>query len=259
MRPARALLTAALLVLATDAGAAYAQSNNNDYTPLNSRIRRDRPLPTEPRSIWQARDLSEAQRARSRTQTDQLARCLWNRSNQDGLDLLARTDFGFMSPDQIGMTGEDIMNQHAISNCLERVALNTNSSVMLRMDVASLRRWYLQAAYFDRYEDGPNWVRPGLVAGERSFPISATNAAVRDAMVFADCVVAADPYGADFFFRTAAGTEQETASIQALVPAIGSCLPQGQELEIDPFSMRQWIGEGLWHAATASTAGVAEE
>ena len=262
MRALLALLTLALGMVAiapalpVAGGAALAQGNTDERTPLNSRIPRSRPLPTEPRNVWQPRDLSDAQRARSRTMVDQLSRCLWNRSNEKGLDLLARTDFGFLSFDQIGV--DDVAEIYPIETCMGRVARNANSSIMLRYDAPSMRSWYLQAAYFDMFEDEPGWIRPGYVVAEREYPLSSDNAAVRTAMIFADCVVAQDPHGADYFFRTAAGSETEIAALQEIVPAISACLPQGQSMEIDPNAMRQWLGEGLWHAANNSYPAPAE-
>tara|TARA_A100001391_G_scaffold53249_3_gene32530 strand:- start:66367 stop:67176 length:810 start_codon:yes stop_codon:yes gene_type:complete len=244
-------LCAALLLAfepAVDGGhAAQAQSNNNDYTPLNSRIRRSTPLPTEPRNVWQSRPLTDVQRARSNSMIDQMARCIWSRSNEMGLDFLARTDFGFTDFSEIGIEQGDVAKIYPIETCLSRVAQNANNSVMLRFDAANMRRWYLQAAYFDRFDDGPTWIQPGLSVGERNLPISADRPEVIAALAFADCVVAQDPYGADFFFRTAPRSDEELEVIQSLVPAMSVCLPEGQELEIDRDAMRQWVGEGLWH------------
>lgn len=231
---------------------AQAQDSHNDLddrTPLNSRIPRSRPLPTEPRSVWMPRQLSDAQRARGRTMVDQMARCLWGRSNEDGLDLLARTDFGFMSFEQIGIPTGEVSEHYAISTCLNRVARNANSGVMLRFDAPSMRRWYIQAAYFDRNEDGPEWIRPGYVVAEREYPLSGDNLPVQVAMNFADCLVVQDPHGADYLFRTAPGSDEEMAAIQGLIPAMQPCLPQGQQMEIDPYALRVWVGEGLWHAS----------
>jgi len=249
----RAMIAASLLiggpVLIAPQGPAQAQGNDNDSTPLNSRIRRSRPFPTEPRSFWQPGQLNEARRERSRTMVDQLARCLWNRSNEDGLDLLARTDFGFQYFEQIGIPTGEVTEHYAIGTCMDRVARNANSSIMLRFTGPSMRQWYIQAAYFDRNEDGPEWIKPGLAIDERTYPLSANNPAVHASMDFADCVVAQDPHSADYFYRTAPQSDAEMEAIQALVPALGSCLPQGQEMEIDPTALRLWIGEGLWHAS----------
>lgn len=249
---------APMLLSGDEARAQDSRNSRNASVPLNSRIPRSNPLPTEPRSIWQPRQLSDAQRSRGRTMVDQLARCLWNRSNEDGLDLLARTDFGFVAFEQIGIPTNEIADHYAISTCMNRVARNANSGVMLRYNAPSMRQWYIQAAYFDRNEDGPEWIRPGYVIAPREYPLSADNIGVQVAMGFADCLVSEDPHGADYLFRTAPETDEEMTAIQSLIPSMQPCLPQGQQMEIDPHSLRVWIGEGLWHASNNLVPAPAE-
>lgn len=244
----RAALACALALL-TSATPVLAQSNNNDYTPLNSRIRRDRQFPTEPRTLIDPRTISETGRARSQNMADQFAHCIWDRSNEDGLDLLARTDFGFMTFTQIGVDNERIAELYPVSTCLSRVANRQNTGVRLSYNAPSMRRWYLQAAYLETYPDGPSWVVPGHVVGERSYPLSANNAAVHTALNFADCVVGEDPHAADYFFRTNPDSPEQRTAIRQLTPALGPCLPDGQQIELNPADLRVWVGEALWHAA----------
>ncbi len=247
------LIASALVVLACPAPA-LAQGNDDDYTPLNSRIRRDRQYPTEPRTRIDRSQISQAGRERSRNMSDQFARCLWDRSNEDGRDLLVRTDFGFVNFAQIGLNGNSIRDYYPIQTCLSRVASTHNSSVNLSYTAEAMRRWYLQAAYLGTWAEGPTWAVPGQVAGTRAYPLSANNSAVRTALEFADCVVSQDPHAADYFFRTAADSEGERAATQQLMPALGPCLPNGQQIELSPFALRVWLGEALWHAANTSAA-----
>jgi len=249
----RAAIALALALL-LGAPPALAQSNDNDFTPLNSRIRRDRQYPLEPRTRIDRSAISEAARARSRNMVDQFARCLWNRSHEDGLNLLSNTDLGFVTFAQIGVDNGRLDDFYPISTCLSRVADTQNSSVQLHFTAEAMRRWYLQAAYLDTYPDGPTWVVPGQVAGARNYPLSANNPSVHSSIEFADCVVAHDPDAADYFFRTAANSPEERAAIQQLIPALSPCLPAGQQIELEPFALRVWLGEGLWHAASNSSA-----
>ncbi|WAT18466.1 hypothetical protein OZN62_02475 [Aurantiacibacter sp. MUD11] len=246
------ILFAALIVVvepvATGSNAALAQSNNDDYTPLNSRIPRSRQFPTMPRFVPPS-EVSEVTRRRSLGMVDHFANCIWDRSNEDGLDLLARTDFGFRNFEQIGISNNEIGDYYPVRTCLRRVASRNNTGVQLSYNAESMRRWYIQAAYLDMYEDGATWVQPGYVVGEREYPLSAGNPMIHSAMMLADCVVAQDPHGADLFYRTEPQSEEESAALRALVPAISPCVPQGQEFTLDPFAMRVWLGEGLWHAS----------
>jgi len=253
----RAFLASAaglVMVLVAMPVPALAQGNDDDFTPLNSRIRRDRQYPTEPRTRIDRSLISQAGRERSRNMGDQFARCLWDRSNEDGRDLLTRTDFGFVNFAQIGLDGASIRDHYPIQTCLSRVASTHNSSVNLSYTAEAMRRWYIQAAYLDTWRDGPTWAVPGQVAGERQYPLSAHNPAVHTAVEFADCVVSQDPHAADYFFRTAADSEGERAAVEQLTPALSPCLPAGQQIELSPFALRVWLGEALWHAANTSAA-----
>ncbi|TIX49989.1 hypothetical protein [Alteraurantiacibacter aquimixticola] len=252
-----AALTVALPVAGPGTGLspapAHAQGNDNDYTPLNSRIRRDRQFPTEPRNAFAPARLTEVTRSRSEKMDDQFARCLWDRSNEKGLDLLSRTDFGFVRFEQIGIETSEIRDLYPIQTCLRRVANSHRSGVRLSYNGDSMRRWYIQAAYLDMYDDGPSWLQPGYEVAEREYPLSALIMPVRVAMDVADCVVVQDPHTVDYFYRTGEGSEEEATAIQELVPLIGSCIPEGQQIEMSAQSLRIWMGEGLWHAANNST------
>jgi hypothetical protein len=124
--------------------------------------------------------------------------------------------------------------------------------VRLQWSAPGLRQWIIQEAYFDLYEDAPTWIRAGNVIGERQYPLSAENPNVRGPMDLGDCVVANDPYTADFLYRTVSGSEQEREALNAIAPALSPCLPQGMQVEFNAPMLRVWLGEALWHAANAS-------
>lgn len=239
----------AACTLATDVAA---QSNNNDYTPLNSRIRRERQFPTDLHNPW-GDQASAVTRDRSRAMLSQFGKCVYNRSREGSLALLQKTDYGFSSFEQVQMTTDRAVRVYGFHDCLGRVANTHNSGVQLRFSAGALRQWLVQEAYLDRYPEGPAWVNAGDVIGARTFPLSADNRGVTQPLDFADCVVATDPFTADFFFRTTGGSDDEKRAIQALSPALGPCLPQGQQIQLQPTLLRLWLGEALWHAANNST------
>jgi hypothetical protein len=253
MTLSRALI-ALLAVAVVHGGGLAAQTNNNAYTPLGSRIRHDRAFPNEPRATFDRQVITAADRQRSRTMGDTLARCLWNRGNEKGLDLLARSDLGFVQFEQIGLTSADMGRLYPIGHCLSNVAERHNTGVVLRFSPAGIRQSYLQAAYLDMYPDGPTWLQSGAIVAERSLPLSQGDVSVQTQLAYIDCVVLTDPVNADYLFRTAAGSDTERSTLQALVPAFSACLPEGVEFEIDPQHIRILMGEGLWHAARNSAA-----
>jgi hypothetical protein len=240
-------LGAALAI--TVAAPAAAQGNDNDYTPLNSRIKRDRQFPLDLPSRFDPARTTRLMRERSKDMLSQLTGCLYNRSHEDSLALLERTNLGFMDFRQIDVEPNRAVRIYGFNDCLRRVANSNQMAVQLRFTPGALRQWLLQEAYLDRYRDGPSWVRPGNVIAERELPLSRSQVGVRAPLDFADCVVQADPYDADYFFRAPAGSEDEKAALQALVPSLGPCLPQGQQMELNPAALRVWVGEALWHAA----------
>ena len=252
MRGISATLAALGLVLCAPVAA---QGNDDDYTPLNSRIKRDRQFPTDLAPRFTSGQMTKVNRDRSRAMLGQFSKCLFRRSNEDSLALLEKTDLGFVNFEQIGMTPDVASRHFGFQDCLNRVARTQNSGVYLRFWAGGLRLWLLQEAYFKAFPDSPGWVRPGMTVTARSLPLSDGNPQVLAALDLADCVVAADPYNADYFFRTSEGSEEETAALNALVPAIQPCVPQGVQLQIQPPQMRQWLGEGLWHAANNNRTG----
>jgi hypothetical protein len=243
-------------VLATLAGAslafsmpAHAQANDDDFTPLNSRIKRDRQFPTDIVNRWRA-ETSEVTRKRSRAMMSQFSRCLYNRDREGSLELLGKTDFGFVNFEQINLENDRAFRIYGFQDCLSRVAETHGTGVQLRWSASGLRLWLVQEAYFARYRDEPGWVQPGNVIGPREYPLSEQDPRVQSAMDLADCAVANDPYSADFFYRTESGSEDERRALDALAVALGPCLPQGQQVELSPALLRLWVGEALWHAAT---------
>ena len=252
MRGISATLAALGLVLCAPVAA---QGNDDDFTPLNSRIKRDRQFPTDLAPRFTSGQMTKVNRDRSRAMLGKFSKCLFRRSNEDSLELLEKTDLGFVNFEQIGMTPDVASRHFGFQDCLNRVARTQNSGVYLRFWAGGLRLWLLQEAYFKAFPDSPGWVRPGMTVMARSLPLSDGNPQVLAALDLADCVVAADPYNADYFFRTSEGSEEETAALNALVPAIQPCVPAGVQLQIQPPQMRQWLGEGLWHAANNNRTG----
>jgi hypothetical protein len=255
----RGKLAAAIAVLSLTASPLAAQSNDNDYTPLNTRIRHDRQFPlSPPPNFVPPEKMGKVERDLTRSMSSQFANCLYRRSHEGALALLDKTDFGFVNFSQIGTDGEKAMKVYGFHDCLGRVAEANNTGVAMRFYPMNLRQWLLQAAYLDRYPSGPAWLKPGYVMAARSYPLSAKVLTVHAFMDLADCVVSSDPYNADYFYRTTPGSDAEKEAIAALTPSLGPCVPQGVQLRLQPDELRNWVGEGLWQAANHSAPAPAE-
>lgn len=255
----RALFALACFGLALPATMARAQGNDDDYTPLNSRIKRDRQFPTQLFYHFDPSKWSDVQKDRSKQMMTQFSNCLWRRSHENSLAFLAKTDLGFVDFQQIGQTNEKAARVFGIMDCLGRVADSADSGVTMRWTASGIRQSLLQQAYFDKYPEKPDWVRPGYVIEQRAaLPLSAQYSSIVASLDLADCIVAADPYSADLYFRTASGSPFEKEVLKELVPSIGPCLPQGLQMQIQPEALRTWIGEALWHAANHNRPAPAE-
>lgn len=233
-----------------------AQSNDNDYTPLNSRIRRDRQFPNSLMPRFD-KERSKANRDRGRNMIGQLARCLYNRGKEQSLGLLEKTDYGFMDFQQVDMEVDRALRLFGFNDCMTRVAEINNSGVAVRFMPGNLREWLINAAYFDRFPREPGWIAPGNTIGERKLPLSSRNGGVLTALDISDCVVLTDPYGADYFYRTPAQSSEERVAVNELVPALSACIPEGVQFQFTPYMIRVMMGEGLWHASQNSVAGPA--
>jgi hypothetical protein len=255
-----ACVTVSAILLAALAAPTLAQSNDNDNTPLGSRIRHARQFPFDPpANRVPLEKMSKVQKDQSRAMMNLFSKCVYNRSRTGALELLDKTDFGFADFKQIGLDNDKAAKIYGFHDCLGRVAERNETGVEMRYNAPSLRQWVIQAAYLETYAKGPTWIRPGYVIAAREYPLSAGNPGVQTAMDFADCVVAADPYSADYLFRTVSGTPEEKEALAALEPSLGPCLPQGLRIRFDPDMLRVWMGEALWQAANHSVPAPAEE
>lgn len=252
MRASRAALVGVIAALLGTSVPVLAQSNNDDSTPLGSRIRRDKQFPLDIADRFRPEQRSKVMRERSKAMLGQFAQCVYKRTGPGSIELLNKTDFGFSSFQQINLDNDRAMRVYGFSDCLRRVGeANASGGVQLTFSPGSLRAWILEEAYFDRFKDKPTWITPGDVIGPRSFPLSQSQGSVTSVMAFADCVVQADPYAADYFYRVPLGSPEGKAALNELMPALGPCLPQGVKIQLAPAQLRMWLGEGLWHAANA--------
>ena len=246
------VIAVAIAALTLPIGPVHAQSNDGDDTPLGSRIKTSRQFREDLLNPFGNVQMTAVNRERTDAMMDKFGKCLFNRNQTASLDLLQRTDFGFNSFKQIGLDPKRAALIYGFQDCANTVSRMSNSGIMLGFNPQSLRQMLLQEAYFSRYPEGPTWLKPGNVVGERTYPLSQKEKGVLAAMDFADCIVADNPYSADFFYRASSGSENERKAISDLTPSLAPCLPAGETIKISPFSLRVWVGEALWHAANNS-------
>jgi len=69
---------------------------------------------------------------------------------------------------------------------------------------------------------------------------------------FGYCIAKADWANSIAMVRTRAGTPAERAVLRGLVPAIGPCMPQGQQFAITPTMIRTVLSEPIYHMIAAA-------
>ena len=226
---------------------AHAQSNDQGGPPLGSRIQREQP----PVRDWaRFRTVNDERRTRV---IAQLGECVFDRSQENADWYLQATDYGIADYTQVGMPSTEVFERLSVVECMERAATRSQSSMRLQLRPANLRMMLLQHRYFLSYPEGPDWIGEVQELPSRPLPISGQQPAVLSALYFADCVVASGPEIADYFVRAGDDDDLKDAALEALMPLLGPCLPQGSEIELTSYSLRALLTEGLWHAATSNS------
>ena len=63
---------------------------------------------------------------------------------------------------------------------------------------------------------------------------------------YADCVVFNATTEAHALIHTDVASKEERTAINAIVPALGSCLSAGSQMKLDVASIRALVADGLW-------------
>jgi hypothetical protein len=74
------------------------------------------------------------------------------------------------------------------------------------------------------------------------------------AQEFGHCLVVGHWPQARALLAAREGSAAEESAFAALSPYLGACLPQGLRLEINPKSLREYIGEPFYHVLAAAPA-----
>jgi hypothetical protein len=250
VRLARILSISAMLALAVPVSAQDSgdEPDREMVTPLGSHVSRPAP-PLNFRAINEER---------AKGLVSAFSECLYEKAPDEVVSFLERSDFGLVNFAQMGETAESLTNKLKIDDCMTRAVRRhgqPGSTTRLQMSAANLRNYALRSAYLGTYPDGPTWIHGDqeVQVDPLSLPLSQGRNDIIGLMNFADCIVAGDPQWADFFFRTGDGSKSEGEAIQALMPTLSACLPEGQEITLTPTSLRVMLSEGVWHVAMSNS------
>ena len=101
----------------------------------------------------------------------------------------------------------------------------------------------------------PAGTEPWFVAALNSLPPGATvDRGSLLAQEFGHCLAVTNWAAARELIGARPGSSDETRAFQALTPILGSCLPRGLSLEINPKSLREYLAEPFVHLLVAVPA-----
>lgn len=233
----RLILTAAVTGLLGATVPSHSVSAQATYTPLGSNV----PRPVRTRELDQE-DIGLVR--------DEFARCVFAENRDKVANLLEASDPGGVDFEQFGVPERRMSAYFSMPGCLTEAQRIANAQILLSTNTISFRYMMLEADYLDRYPSAPAWLQGDLEVPEREYRASLADPSSAIAMAsFADCIVAAAPAEADALLRTPSRSATETAAVQPLIPHLGSCLTEGQVLELRVENVRQFAAEGLWHLA----------
>lgn len=228
-------LSLAVLSMAAWAGLAtpaQAQNTQDEYRPTGTRI------------------VSQAQTADPDTGRRLLrltAACVNRRFGAEVVTLLRSGNPEAVAYAAEGIRDRDDQSPLALSECLHEALNGAQVTSQMRIPERTLRLALAEGAYLRRHavplamgEGSPQFIAGRAV-------LLGSNPQQSQAMgQFADCLVFHAPAEADRLVRGAVGGEEEAANARALAPAIGECLPEGQQINFTASALRDYAIDGLW-------------
>lgn len=175
------------------------------------------------------------------------AQCVYKSKPQAAERLLRNSDFMNVDDAALDTSSTSIERALDMEDCFEDVIPIGYRKMEMGYSPAGLRKLLTEAAYL------ANRKRPfAFAADEPVFLTTRTfvpGEGENDAKIlagFADCVVHSAPVQADALVRTKPGSKDEAAAIQAIVPSLGPCLDDGNDIKLSVETVRALIADGLW-------------
>lgn len=187
--------------------------------------------------------------------------CMYKHHSDDADRLLVSSDLEQVDYARFGHKPRDLWKLFTMEYCAEQDAMRTTQEkVQINFDGTDIRRMVIEEAYLAANatplvldETATEKVADRIIVG------AVPSAYLKTMTTFADCIVHKDAAKADAVLREDPATDEEMTAVKALLPALGACLPQGQQMEITPKIVRELVAEGLWtrHYVQTTRAGSA--
>lgn len=185
-----------------------------------------------------------------RQMTKDFGDCLYDGRTKHSVALLAASDYLAIDYNSLGDAEEMLDDRRFLNFCLGRAMTVRQRKVGMTISNKAIRTSLVEAAYLDEHkdEDEPISIPEGApeVLPNRYFVEGETADDARAIASFADCIVFNAPAEAHAIVHTDPASDEERAAINAIVPALGGCLPAGNEMELTVESIRAMVADGLW-------------
>lgn len=174
------------------------------------------------------------------------AQCVYRSRTENAERLLRSSDYLNIDADAFDQSWDELQRSLRMESCLEK-ASGRFRGLGMTYSLAGLRAMLTEAAYLDNY-DRPLVITEGdeEILTTRSFVEAEDINSTKILAGFADCVVYSAPVEADALVRAEPGSEEENAAIQAIIPHLGPCMPNGNEISLSVASVRSIVADGLW-------------
>lgn len=166
---------------------------------------------------------------------------LWNKDV--ATQFLIETDKDKITGPRVGPV------QKATTKCLGRKEVYAN----IRFPFLSMRGWFAEFAYHDRYSGKPWIAKLDRNAVYSDFSSHGDEDDARRRLGF--CTVVAAPELAVKFIESSLNSVGEYRAMMALVPAISSCVPADAQIEITIDAMRPVIADQVYRLADVAING----
>lgn len=212
----------------------------------------DPPIWHEGQQSVEGKDVEQAAAAEVR---QRFAACVYDRRRKVVDRILATSDTLNVDYEAAGIRRERLSASLGLDKCLDQATSVTDTDLRMSVHFPFLRAMLLEQSYRAHNPAGPAWIRSPAVAPVRRFVSSGDELAKAQAVAtFVDCVVGRAPREADALLRTPGSSAAERAAIGRLVPHLGPCIIEGQEVQLNPAQLRAMIADGLWAAWRASAS-----
>jgi hypothetical protein len=177
----------------------------------------------------------------------EVARCIVSHARPKAEAFLAHSDPATVDYAGAGIDPKKTGDVLWLSECLGEAATQDMNAISMRIPTPLLRNLVAEELYLAGNAQPITIPQGGQEGVARLFvtPESQRGAALAVAD-FADCITFSDPAGADALLRTGPATNDESAAVRKLMPALSACVVAGQNLALTPGSIRSVVADGMW-------------